>query len=128
MNWYYAKPFCPTNEEMFVFGSNLAGRHGKGAALVAQRLYGAIRGIGVGPVNQSYAIPTKDYDLSTLPIEHIVPYIHEFVQYTQCNQGIRFYVTAIGCGLARYTPADIAPHFSGAINCIFPESFRVYLI
>lgn len=128
MNWYYTKPRCPTNGEIFVFGSNLAGRHGKGAALIASRLYGAISGVGVGAMNQCYAIPTKGYKLSILSIEHIVPYIHEFVQYTLANPDLTFYITPIGCGLAGYTPADISPHFKGCINCIFPESFKVYLI
>ena len=127
MNAYYNHMYLPTNGDIFVFGSNLAGRHGLGAALTARRFYGAIYGLGVGIQNNSYAIPTKDYKLRILALEHIVPYIHEFVQYTNSNSDKSFYVTMIGCGLAGYEAMDIAPHFKGAVNCKFPFVFKQYL-
>ena len=123
---YYDKNRLPKTE-VFVFGSNGAGRHGKGAALIAFHRYGARYGQGVGPQGQSYAIPTKDRKLNVMPLRDIVPYIHEFVQHTCVRRDLNFYVTPIGTGLAGYSVEDIAPHFAGAVNCEFPRSFQRYL-
>ena len=92
---------------VFVFGSNLAGRHGKGAALTARLKYGAIYGQGVGPQGQSYAIPTKDEYLRTLPLDRIAQYLAEFVKYASENSESTFYLTPIGTGLAGYTLSDL---------------------
>ncbi len=110
--------------EIFVFGSNLAGRHGKGAALEAKRKYGAIYGQGVGLQGRSYAIPTKDAQLKTLPLEKIKPYVEQFLQFAKDNPQHNFWVTSIGCGLAGYHPLDIAWMFRGASrNVELPYEF-----
>ncbi|HEY1878487.1 MAG TPA: hypothetical protein VGG68_00995 [Caulobacteraceae bacterium] len=109
---------------VFVFGSNLAGRHGKGAALMAVRNYGAIYGQGVGPQGNSYAIPTKDRYLNTLPLDRIAPYVARFLAYARGHDDTVFALTPIGCGLAGYTPQEIAPMFRDApANVILPASF-----
>lgn len=69
------------SEPIFVFGSNLAGRHGKGAALFARRNHGAIYGQGVGRQGNSYAIPTKDAKLRTLPLVTIHEHVGDFIVY-----------------------------------------------
>jgi len=105
---------------IFVFGSNLAGRHGKGAALTARRKYGAKYGQGVGRQGESYAIPTKDGLLRTLPLSVINGYVEDFLEYARDNPHELFLVTKIGCGLAGYTSEQIAPMFrSATTNCIF---------
>lgn len=124
---FYNKSRRLEDNEIFVFGSNLGGRHGKGAALQAFMRYGAKYGRGVGLQGKAYAIPTKTRDLEILPLHDIVPYIHEFVQFTKNNPDMRFYVTPVGCGLAEYKPADIAEHFKGAINCSFEKCFAEFL-
>jgi hypothetical protein len=113
---------------IFVFGSNLAGRHGKGAALTARQQYGAIYGQGVGLQGSAYAIPTKDEKLRTLPLNRIEPYVREFIQFVSLMpEDWEFYVTRIGCGLAGYTDKDIAPMFIGApLNCHLPEGWREF--
>ena len=117
--------------EVFVFGSNLAGIHGAGAAQEAAYKFGALYGSGQGwqPGNQSYAIPTKDRRLRTLPLSEIKLYIDEFVRLTQSplvlNNG--YWVTRVGCGLAGYQDHEIAPLFQSAQNCSFPLPWREYL-
>lgn len=114
--------------DIFVFGSNLAGRHGKGAALCAKMFYGAIQGRGEGIQGNSYAIPTKDVYLNVLMLEDIEVNVHTFLIFTRENKEQRFYVTAIGTGLAGYGHGDIGPMFASApSNCILPvewETFR----
>lgn len=113
--------------EIFVFGSNLAGRHGAGAALYARKHYRAKYGIGVGRTGNSYAIPTKDYNLKTLPLGVIRMYVREFLDYARINQGLSFKVTAIGTGLAGYSHQEIAPMFQDAPdNCILPNEWKEY--
>ena len=110
---------------IFVFGSNLAGRHGKGAALFALKNHGAIYGRGWGPQGHSYGIPTKDENIRTLPLETIRAYVGDFLMYAEMNPVKTFNVTRIGCGLAGYTDSDIAPMFKNApINCNLPEGWR----
>ena len=110
---------------IFVFGSNLAGRHNKGAALTAKNQYGAIYGQGNGRQGNSYAIPTKDVYLRSLPLETINFYVDVFLQYAKDNENLEFNVTKVGCGLAGYTDKDIAPMFKNApINCNLPEGWR----
>jgi hypothetical protein len=109
---------------IFVFGSNLAGRHGKGAALYARQHHGAIYGQGIGLQGTSYAIPTKDARLRTLPLSQISTYVEEFKIFASSRPDLIFQVTPIGCGLAGYTPAQIAPMFQDApANCILPDCF-----
>lgn len=110
---------------VFVFGSNLAGRHGKGAALTARRLYGAKQGQGKGLQGDSYAIPTKGYDMEVLELPTIARHVRRFIQFAQHNRNLTFNVTRIGCGLAGYTEAEIAPMFLDApTNCHLPRGWR----
>jgi hypothetical protein len=96
---------------IFVFGSNLAGRHGRGAAKDAHYLWGAAYGTGSGPTGNAYAIPTKDENLKVLELDEIEPYVKEFVKYANKNRKLLFYVTAFGTGLAGYTVEQIKPLF-----------------
>lgn len=97
--------------EIFVFGSNLAGMHAGGAARIAAERFGAIMGQGVGLQGQSYAIPTMQGGVNT-----IQPYVDDFLRFADCHPGMTFLVTRIGCGIAGFTPAEIAPLFAGAVN------------
>jgi hypothetical protein len=113
---------------IFVFGSNLAGRHGKGAVLFAAKNCGAIYGQGEGRQGNSYGIPTKDKDIKTLPIEVIASHVNVFLDYARANPQEEFEVTAIGCGLAGYCPEQIAPLFVGyPSNCYLPSEFKIVL-
>jgi hypothetical protein len=108
--------------EIFVFGSNLSGRHGKGAAKTALR-FGAKWGVGNGLQGRSYGIPTKNSTITrTLTINEIKPFLEEFVSFAKHNPELLFYVTEIGCGLAGYQPKDIAPLF---YECIDLENVKL---
>jgi hypothetical protein len=110
---------------IFVFGSNLAGRHGKGAALYARQHHGAVYGRAEGLQGDSYAIPTKDATLRTLPLSEVRKHVEAFLAFTAAHLDLTFHVTRIGCGLAGYTDADIAPMFAQApANCLLPEGWR----
>ena len=110
---------------IFVFGSNLAGRHGKGAALTTMREYGAVYGEGVGRTGNAYAIPTKDGRLHRLMLDEVEFYVNEFIDYVRRNPSLEFQVTKIGCGLAKFKEADIKPLFSDApSNCFLPLDWR----
>lgn len=94
----------------------MAGRHGKGAALYARQHYGATYGNGIGmqsrgPKGSSYAIPTKDHNLKTLPLEDIKKCVHFFLDFAIEHPDLTFHVTPIGCGLAGYKPEQILPLF-----------------
>ena len=97
------------DNEVFVFGSNEAGIHGAGAAKQALEEFGAEKGKGFGWFGQSYGIPTKDYNIRSLPLPTIEMYTGEFLRIAKTQPDITFLVTAIGCGLAGYKPKDIAP-------------------
>lgn len=97
--------------EIFVFGSNLQGYHGGGAARLAMNQWGAVWGQGTGPQGQTYAIPTMQGGIGT-----IRPYIDQFIKFAQNDPEKTFLVTEIGCGIAGFRPADIAPLFKNAIN------------
>ncbi len=108
-------------DEVFVFGSNLEGMHGGGAAWVAFRKFGAVMGCGVGLRGQSYAIPTMQGGVET-----IKPYVDEFISFASEHPELFFFVTRIGCGIAGFRDKDIAPLFAGTIgldNVCLPESF-----
>ena len=92
---------------VFVFGSNLAGRHGKGAALFAHKQYGAVYGEGFGRTGNAYAIPTKGYQLNVLPLDRIQDFVDEFIQYAKYNPDDTFLLTPIGTGLAGYDKTEI---------------------
>jgi hypothetical protein len=112
------------SKEIFVFGSNLRGRHGAGAAKVALDSYGAQEGCGVGKFGDSYAIPTKDRYLRTLSLEEIKPYVIQFLNYASNHPELIFNVTRIGCGLAGYKNEDISPMFKNCPdNVILPKAW-----
>lgn len=115
--------------EIFVFGSNLAGRHGKGAALFARQHHGAIYGKGIGLQGNSYAIPTKDERLRTLHLDAIAAYVAMFLEEALSRPDLTFKVTPIGRGLAGYKPEQIAWMFDLPCprNVILPEEFRTAL-
>lgn len=107
--------------QVFVFGSNLAGMHGGGAARVARLRFGAVMGNGVGMQGRSYAIPTMQGGTET-----IRPYVNDFIAYAKEHQELTFLVTPIGCGIAGFEPEDIAPLFeeaSNVENIWLPKSF-----
>ena len=107
--------------EIFVFGSNLAGRHGGGAARAANMKFGAEWGVGVGLTGHSYAIPTMQGGVET-----IKPYVDEFIRFAQENPGLKFLVTRIGCGIAGFKDEEIAPLFDKAMqvpNIYLSETF-----
>lgn len=117
----------PRHGEVFVFGSNLAGRHGAGAAKAALK-FGAKMGVGVGLSGMTYAIPTKDEYLRTLPLNIIELYVDRFNRFTLQYPEVEFFVTRVGCGLAGYTDKDIAPMFRGASgNCNFSEEWKRFV-
>ena len=107
--------------EIFVFGSNLEGAHGGGAALLAWRKWGAKWGQGVGLQGQTYGIPTMHGGP-----EAIRPYVDEFIRFAADHTELHFLVTEIGCGIAGFTPEEIAPLFRDAVevqNISLPERF-----
>ena len=107
--------------EIFVFGSNLSGMHGGGAARAAYNRFGAVWGQGVGLQGQSYAIPTMQGGVET-----IKPYVDEFIAFAQAHPELKFLVTRIGCGIAGFRDEQIAPLFAAAIdqdNIILPSEF-----
>lgn len=111
--------------EVFVFGSNLRGMHGGGAAALAYRKFGAVWGKGTGLQGSSYAIPTMHGG-----VESVRPYVDEFVQFAACHPELHFYVTRIGCGIAGFRDAEIAPLFAAAVglsNVSLPRSFVLVL-
>lgn len=102
--------------EVFVFGSNEGGKHGKGAAKTALG-WGAKWGQASGLQGRTYGIPTKDKTIRrVLTINEIKPYVDEFITFAKANPHLTFLCTEIGCGLSRYKPKDIAPLFTEAIN------------
>ena len=107
--------------EIFVFGSNLAGAHGGGAARAARLHFGAVMGQGVGLQGRSYAIPTMQGGPET-----IKPYVDDFILFAKQHPELTFLVTPIGCGIAGFHARDIAPLFASAIdvkNIILPRQF-----
>lgn len=117
-----------SDNEIFVFGSNQAGRHGAGAALAARNKHGAVYGRGSGPQGRSYAIPTKGFDMEPLPIGHVKMYIDEFIVYAGAHPELIFQVTRVGCGLAGFTDKQIAPLFLLASdNCRLAPTWRAII-
>jgi hypothetical protein len=124
-----AKRFSPKwidkleKNEIFVFGSNLSGFHGGGAAVLAMK-WGAVWGQGTGLQGQTYAVPTMQGGVET-----IKPYVDEFLDFAKTHPELKFLVTEIGCGIAGFTVEEIAPLFKPAIdenieNVYLPKSFH----
>ena len=109
------------DNEIFVFGSNLAGAHGGGAARIAMQRFGAVWGQGVGLQGHSYAIPTMQGGVET-----IKPYVEEFWLFALQHPELKFLVTRIGCGIAGFTAEEMAPLFINAVelnNVVLPKDF-----
>lgn len=107
--------------DIFVFGSNLQGRHAGGAARIAMNRFGAIFGQGVGLQGNTYAIPTMQGGIET-----IKPYVDVFIDFAMGRPDLTFYVTKIGCGIAGFTFEEIAPLFkkaNGVDNIRLPKEF-----
>ena len=128
----YSRRFTPeriselAENEIFVFGSNLAGAHGGGAARLAYRKFGAVWGEGVGLHGRTYAIHTMQGGVQT-----IKPYVDEFIRFAKEHPSLTFLVTRIGCGIAGFQDRDIAPLFKAAINVeniILPKGFVDYIV
>ena len=104
-------------DEIFVFGSNLAGHHKGGAARAANMKFGAEWGVGVGLTGHAYAIPTMQGGVGT-----IKPYVDEFIEFAKAHSELKFLVTRIGCGIAGFKDEQIAPLFQKALSV-----FNIYL-
>jgi hypothetical protein len=114
--------------KIFVFGSNRAGRHGKGDALTACRQHGAIYGQGEGLQGRSYGIPTKNEYIQSLPLSEVVKGVDRFVAFAHAHPEMVFEIAAVGCRLAGFKPAEIAPLFRDAPNnCYFHAEFAEVL-
>lgn len=120
-------------KRIFVFGSNTAGRHGKGSALHAKLMHGAVQGVGRGFTGNCYALPTRAASnvigskITTLPLAEIAKNVDEFLLVARGYPELDFEVTKIGCGLAGYPEEEIAPLFKHATNnCHLPEGWREY--
>lgn len=114
------------HNQIFVYGSNLAGVNGAGAAKQAQIYFGAIHGKGTGLNGKSYALPTKNYYIATLGLKFIEIYVDDLLQYIHNNPNKHFLITKIGCGLAGYEIKEIAPLFKNFLNiknCSLPIEF-----
>lgn len=116
----------PVYETCFVFGSNLAGRHGKGAAKTAKDHWQAQYGMGAGPTGWAYAIPTKGMDVvRRLELGAIAWFIGQFIRHAETHPKNLFFVTAVGTGLAGYKREDIEPFFYAAPgNCLLPMGWN----
>lgn len=124
--------------QTFVFGSNLAGRHGAGAALLAKKAFGAEHGIGEGLTGQCYALPTKDENIQTRPLHEIGESFRKFLHVVLNNKNSDFLLTKVGCGLAGYTVDEIASEFWNAgewighkkvpTNLWIPKEFADYRV
>lgn len=125
---FHADGTQPNSREIFVFGSNKAGIHGAGAARQAEIAYGARRGVGWGFSGRTYAIPTKDFQINSMDLDEIEHFVKLFVNETYKHSKESFFVTRVGCGLAGYKDADIAPFFKGCnINCSFAKEWMPFL-
>jgi hypothetical protein len=120
-----------SENEVFVFGSNLSGIHGKGAAKTAKK-WGAKNGEGEGLFGKTYALPTvKEKIRGTLSLSKIAHHIEVFGECVRANPDKVFLVTEVGCGLAGLKVEDVAPLFKGLAkepNIVFPQSFVKYLV
>lgn len=126
---YHVDGSPPQYHQIFVFGSNLSGIHGAGAAWAARMHYGAILGQAEGRQGRSYALPTvREKIRGPLPVQTIKKYVNNFLQYANQNPDEEFFVTAVGCTLAGHRHADIAVMFKDAPkNCSLPDVWKIYL-
>lgn len=112
---------------IFVFGSNLRGAHGAGAALEARRKHGAVWGCGEGLSGYAYGIPTKDRNLGSRTLDEIQISVEKFLAFARETSETTYEVTRIGCGLAGYKDHQIGPMFAEApVNCVLPLNWEQY--
>lgn len=115
-------------KEIFVFGSNLSGYHGAGAAKRAYMYHGAIWNAGEGPQGDSYALPTKGHNITFMSLPNVKKYVERFLEHAREFPEHQFKVTRVGCGLAGFKDSEIAPLFKDApSNCFFDTAWRPYL-
>ena len=115
-------------DQVFVFGSDLAGEHRGRAAQTALQKFGALYGVGRGWSGQSFAIPTRNAHNQNMPISQIAHYIDDFKTYTLNHPKQTYFVTAVGCGTTGFAISEIAPLFQGiSNNVILPQRFAAYL-
>lgn len=127
---YFDKPiYTLAPKEIFVTGSNYAGVHGAGGAKQAKNSFGAVWGVSEGFTGQCYLIPTKDLEITSLPLPAIAKHVSSFVDWTFIRSDLVFLVTAIGTGLAGYSNKEIAPLFaqSNSSNCVFDVEWQEFL-
>lgn len=134
---FHPEGVLPQGDAIWVFGSNLAGRHGAGAAKVARELFGAVFGQGEGPQGRSYAIPTKDGrsgtaplsdPMATLSLGKVKEGVDRFLGYAEQHAEETFFLPKIGCVLASHSDEDMALLFERApANCVFSEDWRPWL-
>jgi hypothetical protein len=132
MYQYYTKEIKKPSDlapnEVFVFGSNLAGRHGAGAAKFARDYLSAKSGVGKGFTGRCFALPTKGFKLEVLVLDVIERNIRFLKACAESNWNYQFYITKVGCGLAGYKDHEIAPLFKGSPdNCRFHLDWKQYL-
>lgn len=126
---YHADGCAPLPGQIFVFGSNLSGIHGGGAARAAHQFYGAAWGVASGLMGQSYGIPTVQAHIAgPLSLEQIAKHVAAFLAFAEVNPQAEFLVTRIGCGLAGHQDQDIAPMFADApLNCSLPKTWAPHI-
>lgn len=113
---------------IFVFGSNLSGIHGAGAAKFAQLNRGAEWGVGEGLTGNAYALPTVGEHISPMTLETAKPHVERFIQFAKDHPEMQFQVTRVGCGLAGFTDAEMAPLFTQAPkNCLFDSAWKQFI-
>lgn len=119
---------APPDGAVFVFGSNLSGYHGGGAARAAHKLYGAEWGVAEGRTGRCYALPTVQHGIAgPLSLAEIAAAIERFIAHAAAHPDTKFFVTRVGCGLAGHRDADIAPMFAAApINCSLPDTWAQF--
>ena len=129
MQFHIDKSLPNEPDWIWVFGSNLAGIHGAGAAKVAKLKFGAQHACGKGPTGRAYAIPTKDTKLRPLNINIVESGVRDFLQYASLFPEKRFFVTRVGCGLAGFLDEQIAPMFiSATSNCSLPKDWKAFIV
>lgn len=112
-------------KEIFVFGSNLSGIHGAGSAKQAYMYHGAVRGQGEGLQGDSYALPTKGINITFMSLVNVAFHVRNFLSFVRMHPELQFKVTRVGCGLAGFTDAEIAPMFVHAPdNCMFDTAWQ----
>jgi len=128
MNKGDVNPNFDFGSSIFVFGSNLSGIHGAGAAAYAVNYKGAIWGKGEGHWGQSYALPTKGYNITDMDLKTVAHHVEKFLIYAEERPSLLFQVTAVGCGLAGFRHVQVAPMFRDApSNCFFDDAWRPIL-